>query len=111
LTTEDVALRFSPRILFLSQSAQQVDAVFRGEPVTLEQAMPLRDDVSTDEITPLPILTHYDEQLGLYPYTGFKAGERLPIGPGIIEKTRIAAYGPRCPDRAARVFCFLQGMQ
>lgn len=83
-TAKDAALRFSSRILFLSQSAQQVDAVFRGEPVTLERALPLRDDVSTDEITPLPILTHYDEQLGRYPYTGFKAGERLPIGPGMV---------------------------
>lgn len=87
--TEGAALRFSPRILFLSQSPEWVDAVFRGEPVTLQQAMPLRDDVSTDEITPLPILTHYDEQLGLYPYTGFKAGERSPIGPGMVSASDI----------------------
>lgn len=51
-----------------------------GELVPLAQAEPLRDDVSTDEITPLPILTHYDEQLGRYPYTGFRAGDSTPIG-------------------------------
>ena len=51
-----------------------------GERVPLAQAEPLRDDVSTDEITPLPILTHYDEQLGRYPYTGFRAGDSTPIG-------------------------------
>ena len=51
-----------------------------GERVPLAQAQPLRDDVSTDEITPLPILTHYDEQLGRYPYTGFRAGDSTPIG-------------------------------
>lgn len=40
----------------------------------------MRDDVSTDEITPLPILTHYDDQLGRYPYTGFRADGAAPIG-------------------------------
>ena len=51
-----------------------------GELIPLAQAEPLRDDVSTDEITPLPILTHYDEQLGRYPYTGFRACDSTPIG-------------------------------
>ena len=51
-----------------------------GEVMPLAQAQPLRDDVSTDEITPLPILTHYDEQLGRYPYTGFRACDSTPIG-------------------------------
>ncbi|QKV55234.1 aconitase family protein [Comamonas antarctica] len=78
------ALRFHPRILFLSQSPDSVEAVLRGDAMTLAQAAPLRDDVSTDEITPLPILTHYDEKLGRYPYTGFKAGDRLPIAPGAV---------------------------
>lgn len=78
------ALRFDPRILFLSQSPEHVDAVLRGEAMLLSRAAPLRDDVSTDEITPLPILTHYDEKLGRYPYTGFKAGERLPIAAGAV---------------------------
>ena len=78
-TPDDAALHFNARILFLSQSPAPVEAVLRGEVVALAQALPLRDDVSTDEITPLTILTHYDEKLGRYPYTGFKAGECLPI--------------------------------
>jgi 3-isopropylmalate/(R)-2-methylmalate dehydratase large subunit len=82
--TEEAALRFSPRILFLSRSPEAVEAVLRGAPMSLREAAPLRDDVSTDEITPLPILTHYDEKLGRYPYTGFKAGDRLPIGAGAL---------------------------
>lgn len=52
----------------------------RGERVPLAEARPLRDDISTDEITPLPILTHYDDKLGRYPYTGFRAGDATPIG-------------------------------
>ncbi|MBT2336238.1 3-isopropylmalate dehydratase [Variovorax paradoxus] len=72
--------RFAPAILFLSQSADVVDQSLQGEPVALDTARPLRDDVSTDEITPLPILTHYDDKLGRYPYTGLRAGEATPIG-------------------------------
>lgn len=86
------ALRFNPRILFLAGTPEPVEAVLRGEPISLEQATaagPLRDDVSTDEITPLPILTHYDEALGRYPYTGFKAGDRLPIGADALSGTGI----------------------
>ncbi len=74
------AIRFSPRILFLSQSAAPVARTLDGETLSLAEAQPLRDDVSTDEITPIAILTHYDDKLGRYPYTGFKAGGEAPIG-------------------------------
>lgn len=73
------ALQFAPAILFLSRSADVVARSLQGEQVSLEEARPLRDDVSTDEITPLPILTHYDDKLGRYPYTGFRTGEATPI--------------------------------
>ncbi|MDM0037496.1 aconitase family protein [Variovorax sp. J22G21] len=66
-------------MLFLSRSADVVTHSLQGEGVSLEEARPLRDDVSTDEITPLPILTHYDDKLGRYPYTGFRAGDATPI--------------------------------
>ena len=72
--------RFAPRILYLSQSPAAVARVLGGECISLQQAAPLRDDVSTDEITPIAILTHYDEKLGRYPYTGFKAQDQAPIG-------------------------------
>ena len=78
------ALSFAPRILFLSQSAEVVARSLQGERVALGAACPLRDDVSTDEITPLPILTHYDDKLGRYPYTGLRAGDATPIGTDTI---------------------------
>ncbi len=74
------AIRFSPHVLFLSQSFDAVHRSLQGERLRLDEAMPLRDDVSTDEITPLPILTHYDDKLGRYPYTGLRAGGAMPIG-------------------------------
>lgn len=72
-------LRFSPRILYLSHCPAAVKKVLDGQQVTLADAQPLRDDVSTDEITPIAILTHFDDELGRYPYTGFKTGGELPI--------------------------------
>lgn len=80
------ALRFAPNVLFLSRSAEMVRRSLQGEEVALDAALPLRDDVSTDEITPLPILTHYDDKLGRYPYTGFRAGDATPIGTDAIRR-------------------------
>ncbi|MDM0018922.1 aconitase family protein [Variovorax saccharolyticus] len=79
-----LTLRFAPAILFLSQSADAVARSLQGERLSLDAARPLRDDVSTDEITPLPILTHYDDKLGRHPYTGFRAGAATPIGADAI---------------------------
>ena len=83
------AIRFEPRILFLSRSADVVSRCLRGDTLSLIDAAPLRDDVSTDEITPIAILTHYDDKLGRYPYTGFKAGEDAPIGIDAIRTSGI----------------------
>jgi 3-isopropylmalate/(R)-2-methylmalate dehydratase large subunit len=74
------ALRLAPHILYFSQAPAMVRKVLTGERVTLAQAAPLRDDISTDEITPLSILMHFDEQLGRYPYLGFMADGEAPIG-------------------------------
>jgi 3-isopropylmalate/(R)-2-methylmalate dehydratase large subunit len=55
-----------------------------GKVLYLRDGGRLRDDVSTDEITPVPILTHYDRRLAQYPYTGFKADGGFPIGKGDV---------------------------
>ena len=39
------ALRFAPKLLFLSADPACVRAQLAGEPVALERARPLRDDV------------------------------------------------------------------
>jgi 3-isopropylmalate/(R)-2-methylmalate dehydratase large subunit len=43
-----------------------------------------RDDISTDEITPVAIMSHYDTRLGRFAYTGFKSGDTLPIKAGDV---------------------------
>lgn len=77
-------IRFAGRVLYLSQDPDCIRAQLAGEPVTLAQAMPLRDNVSTDEITPVTVMLSYDERLGRYPYVGLKAGDALPIGENVI---------------------------
>ncbi|WP_291380239.1 MULTISPECIES: aconitase family protein [Achromobacter] len=77
------------RLLFLTQDPSRVTAQLGGAALTLPEAAPLRDDISTDEITPVPILTHFDEKLGRYPYTGFRAGDTQPIGIDAIRQSGI----------------------
>jgi len=77
-------LRFNPRILFLSADPQLIRAQLAGRALVLEDARPLRDDISTDEISPLPAMVHFDSTLGRYPYTGLKTGGELPIGKDAI---------------------------
>lgn len=77
------------RLLFLSQDPARVTAQLGGAALSQEAAAPLRDDISTDEITPVPILTHFDEKLGRYPYTGFRADGALPIGIDAVRQAGI----------------------
>ena len=74
------SLRFNSHVLFLSNSPAVVRARLSGAVAGLTDAAPLRDDISTDEICPLPAMVHYDATLGRYPYTGFEAGDETPIG-------------------------------
>lgn len=73
-------IEFPGPILFLSSDPATVEAQLAGAVLTLAEAGLLRDDVSTDEITPMTALTYYDERLARHPYTGFSTGGRTPIG-------------------------------
>jgi len=79
-------VRFSGRILYLSSQAQAVRRQLEGSDLTLQECLPLRDDVSTDEITPVTVSLYYDERLGRYAHVGFKAGRETPIGPDAIRQ-------------------------
>lgn len=78
-------LNLNGRILFLSADPALIDAQLGGRQLTLREAGVLRDDISTDEITPIPVLTYYDERLGSYPYVGLECGGRLPIGKDAVK--------------------------
>ncbi|WEF24692.1 aconitase family protein [Paracoccus sp. S3-43] len=74
------ALTFPGRVLFLTASADMLHRQIAGEDITLTQGGPLRDDISTDEITPLPTLLNFDATLGRHAHTGLKCEGAFPIG-------------------------------
>ena len=82
-------LRFSAQLLLLAQRPAVVRACLAGQAPALAEAGPLRDDVSTDEITPLPVLVHFDATLGRYPYTGFTAAGERPVGVDAVRQAGI----------------------
>ncbi len=73
------------RLLFLTEDPQLIRKQLQGWDMPWDTKNPannpkLRDDISTDEITPAHICFHYDEKLGDYPYTGLLCGKETPIG-------------------------------
>jgi len=79
-------IRFAGRFLFLSCDSEAVQRQIAGEDLNLQDVLPLRDNISTDEITPVVIMMTYDERLGTYPYVGFKTQDKLPIGNDAVKK-------------------------
>ncbi|CAG9268749.1 aconitase family protein [Paraburkholderia caribensis] len=77
-------LELTGRVLFLCDDPERVERQLDGSDLTQASAGTLRDDVSTDEITPMSVLTRFDERLGRFPYVGFRTGDRNPIGPDAI---------------------------
>ena len=80
-------LRFDGRILFLVDDADLVRRQLEGEDLELtdELRAKLRDQISTDEITPAYICYYFDETLGQFPYLGLKAGDEFPVTRGSVK--------------------------
>ena len=79
------------RILFLTEDPDLIRRQLAGEDLPWDTASrennpKLRDDVSTDEITPAHICFYFDETLGEFPYTGLKCGSELPIKRGEVKR-------------------------
>jgi len=87
-------VRFQGRVLFLAEDPALVKRQLAGEDLPFDPAAPvgserhpkLRDNISTDEITPAYICYYFDETLGEFPYLGLKAGEEFPITRGSVKK-------------------------
>jgi 3-isopropylmalate/(R)-2-methylmalate dehydratase large subunit len=75
---------FDGRILFLTEDSEGIRRQLAGEDLELDEALPLRDQISTDEITPAFICYHFDEKLGDFPYLGLKCGEAFPVKEGSV---------------------------
>ncbi|MBG9387599.1 aconitase family protein [Caenimonas aquaedulcis] len=83
-STPTLSLGPAPRLLFLCEDPALVQAQLQGTQLAPASAGRLRDDISTDEITPVKIMSHYDRQLARFVYTGFEAGAQWPIGIGAV---------------------------
>lgn len=79
LASDKASLTFDGRILFLGSSAEVIRRQLAGEALALNDALPLRDDISTDEITPIPTLLNFDATLGSYAHTGLKVSGEFPV--------------------------------
>ena len=79
-------VQFRGRILFLAEDAGLVRRQLAGEDLDWRPAIKLRDNISTDEITPAYICYYYDETLGDFPYLGLKCGDEFPITRGAVKR-------------------------
>ena len=77
-------VRFEGRILFLTEDPELIKRQLAGEDLPWDSKNPannpkLRDDISTDEITPAHFCFYFDETLGEIPYAGLKCGGEFPV--------------------------------
>ena len=84
-------VRLQGRILFLTEGPELIKRQLAGEDLPWDTKNPannpkLRDDISTDEITPAHYCFYFDETLGEIPYLGLKCGDVLPIGRSQVKK-------------------------
>jgi 3-isopropylmalate/(R)-2-methylmalate dehydratase large subunit len=77
-------VRFEGRVLFLVDDAELLRGQLEGSDLDWPSAVPLRDNISTDEITPAYICYYYDATLGDFPYLGLQAGDDFPVTPGSV---------------------------
>ena len=78
-------VRLSGRILYLVDDPELVTAQLAGRDLDWDPSIRLRDNISTDEITPAYICYYFDETLGEFPYLGLKAGGSFPVTRGSVK--------------------------
>jgi 3-isopropylmalate/(R)-2-methylmalate dehydratase large subunit len=84
-------VRLQGRILFLTEDPELIRKQIAGWDLPWDASNPsnnpkLRDDISTDEITPAHYCFYFDRTLGEIPYAGLRCGDTLPIGRGDVKK-------------------------
>jgi len=83
-------VRLTGRILFLTEDPELIRRQLAGEDLPWDTKNPannpkLRDDISTDEITPAHYCFYFDQTLGEIPYLGLKCGGVLPVGRSAVK--------------------------
>src|SRR5713226_7678498 len=70
-------VRLNGRILFLAEDPELVKSQLQGRDLDPATTPALRDDISTDEMTPAYICYHFDQTLGEFIYLGLKCGDEF----------------------------------
>ena len=68
------SINFSGRILYLTDDPELLRSQLAGNDLEFDPKRKLRDNISTDEITPGWVCFYYDETLGRYSMVGLKGG-------------------------------------
>ncbi|MBZ5707317.1 MAG: 3-isopropylmalate dehydratase [Acidobacteriia bacterium] len=84
-------VRLHGRILFLTEDPELIRRQLAGEDLPWDTRNPannpkLRDDISTDEITPAHLCFYFDQTLGEIPYAGLRCGAETPIKRGDVKR-------------------------
>src|SRR3989442_2146517 len=80
------SVRLEGRILFLTEGPVELRSQLEGRDLEWRPGIKLRDDISTDEITPAYICYYYDETLGDFPYLGLKCRDEFPVDRGSVKR-------------------------
>lgn len=73
-------VRLTGRVLWLTDSAEAMSRQLAGDDIAAADAPHLRDQISTDEITPAWACLQFDETLGDYVYVGLRCeGDVFPV--------------------------------
>lgn len=68
------SIRFTGRILYVTEDPDALKRQLEGQDLDFDPERKLRDNISTDEITPGWVCFYYDETLGRYSMVGLKGG-------------------------------------
>ncbi len=84
-------VRLQGRVLFLTEDPELIKKQLAGwdlpwDTKNAANNPKLRDDISTDEITPAHYCFYFDRTLGEIPYVGLRCGNTLPIARGDVKR-------------------------
>src|SRR5918912_901013 len=105
-------VKFNGRVLFLTEDTSLIRRQLEeGVDLPYDPALPLMNNISTDEITPGWVCFYYDETLGEYVYVGMregavkkdevKRGGFAGVVPGFSKGSRASRETPPVAEKAA----------
>ena len=97
-------IKLPGRVLFLSDDPSKIQRQIHGENIPLAAALPLRNEVSVDEIAPAWVCYYFGERLEDFPYLGLACGGSFPVSEGAVVRGgfQVVVSGERHGAHGAR---------